>query len=385
MRKEFLLPFFVVVLTGCSALNIDPQAQCAPGAGYSGPSPRAAVTADSLPRDRLDTHKSMPSGLVRTLDAEFKEMFPLLEGATAASVSIWSPEHGYWSNTVDMDPGRTNRFWAASISKMVVGTIILEMVEEGRIDLSTPVSNWLPSYRDAHLITVEQLLNHTSGIFSFDTDKKQQGNNAYQSPEELLATATRHPLNFCPGTNWYYSNTGYVMLGLIAEAVDGQSLSEIIDHRIAKPLKLDSFALVTPGDAPDSLVQTANTGGADVKGIATLFGAGGIATNSEDLLTFLHSYLTGDVISDTSLALAFSKLYPMFGGPMSYGLGIMTIDVSEPGNATVWLGHSGGSPDVKAIAYYDVKRATYITVMVNKQAPAEALANRLLKVLDRAK
>lgn len=384
MRKQLLLPFFLVILTGCSTLNMDQPAACAPNGNYVGPQQRASIGLEMLPNDRLDFGKNMPVRLVQALNSEFEAVLPLMEGITAASVSIWSPKHGYWTVDAGLKPGQTDRFWAASIGKMATAAIILEMVEEGRIDLSAPISTWLPHYRDANIITVSHLLNHTSGVFSFNADEAQQHKGGYQTPEKLLETTARHPLQFCPGTNWHYSNTGYVMLGLIAEAIDGQSLDEIIKRRISTPLKLNSFRLVQPTDAPNSFVQTANADGADVPGIATIFGAGALASDSDDLLVFLHAYLTGRIISKNSLELAFTDLYPMFGGPMSYGLGVMRVDVPDPEKPTVWLGHSGGSPDVKAIAYYDVARDVYITVMLNNQAPAEALANKLLKVLDAA-
>lgn len=382
MRKEFLLPIFAALIAGCSTLGVDQQAICSTANDYAGPTPTLAIAANLLPTDQLNTTKRVNAALANKLETAFRDTIPLLNGATAASVSIWSPKHGYWSSQTGITPGNSERFWTASVGKLVVSSIILQMVEENRLDLNAQVSNWLPTYPHAGRITVKQLLNHTGGVFSFNADATQQNRSDYQRPEELLKTAAERDLQFCPGTNWAYSNTGYVMLGLIAEAVDGQSLGEIVEQRIAKPLGLETLRLIKPTDSANSFVQTANSDGATVAAIATIFGAGAFASESEDLLKFLHAYLTGRIVSNSSLERAFGEMYPMFGGPMHYGLGVMSVEVPEPGNETVWLGHSGGSPDGKALVYYDTRREVYFAVMINKHAPAEALANRLLKLLD---
>src|SRR5262245_50277019 len=132
---------------------------------------------------------------------------------------------------VRMEPN--DRFRAGSITKSFVSTVVLELVGEGKLALSDTVERRLPGLvPNGDHITVRQLLNHTSGLYNYTDDPDllraltNLSSDRVFKPEELLAMATSHPPLFKPGARWSYSNTNYIVLGLIVEAVTGKPLEQ---------------------------------------------------------------------------------------------------------------------------------------------------------------
>ena len=137
-----------------------------------------------------------------------------------------------------------DRFRIGSLTKTFTATVVLQLAGEGRLGLDDTVERWLPGLvPGGERITVRQLLNHTSGLFNYTDDEQVlegmlSDRRRAWSPRELVAIGTAHPPTFAPGTRWAYSNTGYIVLGLIAEAVDGRPLATQLETRIFTPLKL---------------------------------------------------------------------------------------------------------------------------------------------------
>jgi D-alanyl-D-alanine carboxypeptidase len=352
-------------------------ATCEANLPYEGPPPAGALDADLFPRADFNA-TPMPQALSGPLRDRFAELLPLT-GATAGSIAIWHPEAGRWSSRIGAGEAP---FWWASVGKLFTAAVTWQLIESGELGLEDTVDRWLPEFDGAGLVTVDQLLTHTSGVFSFNADKKFRARDGYTAPRELLRIAERHRFDFCPGTNWYYSNTGYVMLGLIAEAVTGESLATLVDRRIARPLGLGSVRLAGAGDPADSFMHGDAELAPGIEGIATVYAAGGVLADAGDMVSFLHALLSGEVISLESRDEAFARRYPMFGQAESYGRGVMVIPVPDPEFTTSWIGHSGGAPGAKAVLAYDTRRQAYVAVAINRQAPAEAVANNMLKTLD---
>nr|WSY57387.1 beta-lactamase family protein [Streptomyces sp. NBC_00886] len=157
------------------------------------------------------------------------------------------------SGTADLDTGRPvpadGYFRMASTSKTLVATVVLQLEAEGRLSLDDTVDKWLPGVvqgngNDGSRITVRQLLQHTSGIhddlpgYTTPTEYYQQRYDVY-GPEQLVARAMAHAPDFPPGAGWEYSNTGYVLLGMIIQKATGQPAHQEIEDRVLRPLRLD--------------------------------------------------------------------------------------------------------------------------------------------------
>jgi D-alanyl-D-alanine carboxypeptidase len=135
-----------------------------------------------------------------------------------------------------------------SNTKTWTGSAILQMVQEGKIALDDPVSKYRPDVPNGENITIEQLLNMRSGLFNYSTtfvlnDKLDKEPQRIWQPDELLAIAYPLPPSFAPGQGYQYSNTNTVLLGLIAEQIDGKPLETIFKDRLFRPLGLDGTLL----------------------------------------------------------------------------------------------------------------------------------------------
>ena len=145
----------------------------------------------------------------------------------------------------------TDRFRIGSTTKAFVATVVLQLAAERRLDLDDTVEAWLPGVvrgngHDGAAMTVRQLLQHTSGVFNYQFDPGlwaiSQGPAYLEhrfdrfTPEQLVAIAMTHPPYFAPGAGWVYSNTGYLLAGMIVERVSGLPLAEAIARRIARTM-----------------------------------------------------------------------------------------------------------------------------------------------------
>jgi D-alanyl-D-alanine carboxypeptidase len=151
-----------------------------------------------------------------------------------------------------------DRFRVGSNTKTFVATVVLQLAGEGRLALEDTVERWLPGLvPGGGAITVRQLLNHTSGLPDYAPEDDDSfirqvlaDRRRKWTPQELVGIAMARPPLFAPGAAWGYSNTGYVLLGLIAEAASGRPLATELRRRIFAPLHLRGTTFATgPGIA----------------------------------------------------------------------------------------------------------------------------------------
>lgn len=195
---------------------------------------------------RLDADFS--GELQRTLDEERKRW--KIPGAAAAVIVDGEGEWAGASGKADLASGRAlthdTLFGIGSITKSFVAALLLDLAEDGVLSVDDKLSRWLPTYPRAAQITLRQLLNHTSGVPNF-TESAEFGRTllgrpfARLSPEWTLSIARGS--DFAPGDGWRYSNTGYILLGLVVEEATGASVAEQLRRRILDPLELDSLVL----------------------------------------------------------------------------------------------------------------------------------------------
>ncbi|GAA3060384.1 serine hydrolase domain-containing protein [Streptomyces roseofulvus] len=269
-----------------------------------------------------------------------------------------------WTGTAG-ERGGDDRFRVGSITKTFVATVLLQLQAEGRIDLDDPVEKWLPGVvrgngHDGRKITVRQLLNHTSGIYSYTEDpafaEKVFGPGFLQhrydtwSPRDLVGVAMTHAPEFAPGTSWRYSNTNFVLAGMVIEKVTGRPYGKAVENRIIKPLKLRSTSV--PGTratmpSPSSPAYSTLAPGAatpvhDVSELnpSLAHAAGEMISDSADLQTFYRALLKGRLLPKAEMrelttTHPVSPQYPDY----RYGLGISWQKLSC--GTEIW-GHGGG-------------------------------------------
>jgi len=181
----------------------------------------------------------------------------------------------------------TARFGIASTTKTFTATVVLQLVGEGRLTLDDSVEKRLPGrVRDGGRITIRQLLNHTSGI-------AQGMSGVLPAPDRQRALVSE------PGTTHSYSNTNYLILGLLAEELTGESLDGLVRDRIFGPLRLEessfgSASLGLPEASPPQWL------GSSIESHA-YSGAGGVVSTAGDLATFYRALLGGEVLAQAQL------------------------------------------------------------------------------------
>jgi D-alanyl-D-alanine carboxypeptidase len=223
----------------------------------------------------------------------------------------------------------TDRFRIYSIAKTFTAIVVLQLVDEGVLTLDDTVAQWLDDPAVARIpnmdtATVRQLLNHTSGIYDYadDTDSPFW-EDAFLGPnadwtkvwtiEELLAyaDADNHAAYFAPGEAYHYSNTDYLLLGMIVEQATGGSFGNELQARILDPLAMDNTFLAEGGDMPEGIVdgyqvigdQALSVTGSNLSWVWT---AGGMVSTTADLMRFAPAVYSGDMLSPESFAEMFT-------------------------------------------------------------------------------
>ncbi|MFC6090797.1 serine hydrolase domain-containing protein [Saccharothrix lopnurensis] len=274
-------------------------------------------------------------------------------------------------------------FRVGSVTKTFVATVVLQLVDEGRVRLDDPIARYVDGVPRGGEITVRQVLSHSSGLYDYAHGEGWSTNRwrgaerfRHHEPRQLLDEAFRHPSHFDPGTSWRYSNTNYVVAGALVERVTGRPYGAEVTDRIVKPLGLRHTSV--PGDRP-GLPRPHARGYTEVDGRlvdATLmnpsldWAAGEMISTAGDLNRFLDALLGGRLTSPSALA-AMRTTTPT-GSIFAYGLGLQRYDL--PCGRSVW-GHGGELIGylTYAVRSDDGRRATLSYNPLPGEVPAEAV------------
>ncbi len=247
---------------------------------------------------------------------------------------------------------RDGQIRIGSNTKTFTAVVVLQLVGEGKVDLDADVDTYLPGLVrgdgiDGRHITVRQLLQHTSGLPEYGTHiRDDEMVHRYFEARDLVDIALRHKAEFAPGKKWSYSNTNYVLAGLIAQKVTGRPLAEEIDRRIVRPLGLRHTYFPAPGDKtirePHPRGYHRLTTEEPLRDFTEIDpsagGAAGqmISTNS-DVNRFFTALLDGELLPAAQLA-QMRTTVPVGNTGAGYGLGLMSRPLTCGG---VYWGHGG--------------------------------------------
>ncbi|WP_034214499.1 serine hydrolase domain-containing protein [Actinoplanes subtropicus] len=305
------------------------------------------------------------------------------------------------SGVANLDTGapvpRNGYFRMGSDTKTFVSVVLLQLVGERRLSLDDPVQRWLPGVvsgngNDGAKVTVRELLQHTSGIANYTGDLTALGSPAayyahrfdHYDPADLVALAMKHPPLFAPGTSWSYSNTNYILAGMIIQKVTGHSWAREVHDRVLAPLHLSQTYV--PGDNPtlrDPHAEGYNQfapGGPLID--TTLFNptaadaAGSMVSTPSDLARFWQALQTGRLLRPAQMAQMHDTVpAPGLADPFPgarYGLGIMWIDDSCGG----YWSHAGDVPGMSTLNAVspDGRRVVVLSLTTELADPAGELA-----------
>ncbi len=236
----------------------------------------------------------------------------------------------YGMSNVELSVPVTDKtvFEIGSISKQFSSVAVMLLVQEGKLDLDAKIHKYLPYLPGEWLgVTVRQLLNHTSGIPDYEEIRSYDVYRFRMTPEEVIKIAHSRPLDFVPGTGWYYSNTGYFLLSMIIERVEGRSLGKVMDSRIFKPLGMDDTRMADPekivknraaGYWIDKVGRLINRNPTET---SSTLGAGGLLTSVYDLAKWDKMLYENEFLSAESKSTMWKPTILPNGENTWYGLG----------------------------------------------------------------
>jgi D-alanyl-D-alanine carboxypeptidase len=271
----------------------------------------------------------------------------------------------------------SDRFRVGSVTKTFVATAILELAGDGKLSLDDSVERWLPGeVPDGGAITVRQLLTMTSGIFDYLNDgddtvlRRELADPGMRwTPSDLVAIATAHAPRFAPGTGWSYSNTGYILLGQIAERASGQPIDDLLRDRVFAPAGLRATSFETGPRIHGVHAHGYDTlTGKRLRDVSVLdqtwaWSAGAIVSNADDLARFYRALLGGRLLRPDLLA-TMETTVPMGGpgaGGFAYGAGIFTMPMPC---GPAW-GHTGSTPGYMTNVLDSRDGARQVVLLIN--------------------
>jgi D-alanyl-D-alanine carboxypeptidase len=278
---------------------------------------------------------------------------------------------------------------SGSVGKTYAAALALQLVKEGKINLDDKMEKylggetWFSRLPNARQIIVRQLMNHTSGLVryefkdQFTKDLTAQPDKVWR-PEELLAYLLEEKPPFEPGKGWDYSDTNYIVLGMIIEKVTGKRFYDLVEKRILKPLKLKN---TVPSDSRQirGLIQGYAGQGNPFGGKDAVlengkfiinpqfeWTGGGYASTTEDLARWAKAMYEGKAFDASLLPQMLEGVSaPMLGKETRYGLGV----IIRPTQAGIAYGHSGFFPGYLTEMMYFPEQKTALAVQFNTSAP----------------
>jgi D-alanyl-D-alanine carboxypeptidase len=309
-------------------------------------------------------------------------------GAPSASIAIvqdgrltYAKGYGAARLNPTMAPTAASRYAIDSLSKEFTAAAILLLAEQGKLSLDDPIGKWIPGLTAPAAVTLRQLLTHTSGIRDFwpqdfVTPEMTQPTTAPAIIDEWL----RRPLDFEPGTDWQYSNTGYVVAAAVVEKVSGVPLFEFLRRHVFEPLHMTrvmdySSRPLGTGDAQGyTRYGLGPVIPAPKEGAGWLFGAAGLAMQPTDLALWDLSLMNRSLLSAASYEAELQPVILKNGRVHDYGLG---LDV-ESVHGRSRLGHSGaGSGFLADNRVWPQERSAIVVLTNNDWAEPGDLSDRI--------
>ncbi|MEB3212173.1 MAG: serine hydrolase [Leptolyngbyaceae bacterium] len=345
------------------------------------------LSADDFIFGDAQLAKTLQSNLDRTL-----EDYPQ---ATGLSATVYAPDGTVWlgfagiANRDTQTPiNKNSLFGAGSITKPIVATTVLQIQEEGKLNLNDTLSQWLPDFAskipNGDSITIRQLLGHTSGIRDYTTepalierffsDPTSLGQN--YTTEELLAYIEGKPALSKPGTEFSYSNSNYVLLGEIIEQATGTSLATQLQQRIFEPLGMKDTVFapqerVNPRTLTHSYDDVDGDGQLDDlnEGLSWTGAAGGVVSTATDIAKFSQALFQGELLAPNTLQkmIKDNSDIPLFSDLKSYRYGLGVESGRQPGVGRFW-GHDGATVGWQSDMVYLPDRQISAVVLASASA-----------------
>ena len=308
--------------------------------------------------------------------------FALADGTSFGLATGWS------DRTAKARMSPRDRMLQGSVGKTYVAAVALQLAYEKKLELDSPIEKylgkeaWFAKLPNARDITVRMLMNHTSGLVRYEFSERftkdlSAAPDRVWKPEELIAYIFESPAPFAAGKGWTYSDTNYIVLGLIIEKVTGSRYYDLAKTRLLEPLKLretvPSDSRVIPGLIQGYAGSPNPFGGTDemiVKGKFAInpqfeWCGGGMASTAEDLARWAKAMYEGKAFDRSMLPQMLEGVPARLGPDAKYGLGV----IIRPTKHGISYGHSGFFPGYITEMMYFPDHRLAIAIQVNTSVP----------------
>lgn len=289
------------------------------------------------------------------------------------SAAVYIPSKGSWNGTSGFSHGHVQiapgmKFAIASNTKTFISVLMLKLQEMNILSLNDSLHKWIPSFQHVDSnITIRQLLNHTSGLFNYTTypgfgNAMASDTGRFWTPEELL-TNFMNPPYFNPGEGFQYSNTNYILAGMIIKAATGNSVSSKLRELVLNPANLNDTYLPHEESIPAPIAHGWQSG-FEIKypstsGWSSAWTSGAMFSTAENMVRFYRELFDIQIINQSSLKqmLTFPQ-QPIGIYALGIGLGLF-------GGRQMFF-HGGGIAGYTSITVIDTTKKFIISVLVNQ-------------------
>jgi D-alanyl-D-alanine carboxypeptidase len=346
---------------------------------------------------RVSAQASLSPAVRGTIDSAAREILTRT-GAPSASIAVVRDGQIAYANAYGqarLDPPTpatiAMRYSIGSVSKQFTATAILLLAERHKLSLDDKIGRWLPDVTRANEITIRQVLSMTSGVQDYwPQDYVMPPMLQPTTAQNIVANWAHKPLDFTPGTKWQYSNTNYVIAGLIVEKASGMPLVEFLQKEIFTPLHMESVVITDdqalgPSD-PQRYMRYAlgPPRVAPKEGRGWLFAAGELAMTATDLARWDISVILEKILAPASYAAQQTSVLLKDGTSTGYGFGVNV----GTANGHRMISHNGevsGFTTQNSIFPDDRDAIVVVTNLDATSAPgqiATAIANALFSATD---
>lgn len=271
-----------------------------------------------------------------------------------------------------------------SITKQFTSATVMSLVEDGLVRLDAPVTEYLPGFPGLAGVTIDELLSHTSGVKNYTTMTtwwEQLGQE--MTPASLASFFVDAPLDFQPGSRFAYSNSGYVLLGMVIEAVTGRPYGGVLNERILVPTRLDRTlycddARLVPDRARGYQVVDGDFRNAPYVSISQAYSAGGICSTALDLARWTRALALGTVVDGHSYEAMSTPKTLRDGSRIEYGYGLAVGYLEGRHRVT----HIGGMLGFTGqLSLYDEDGLTVVVLTNTEGANAAKIESDIARVV----
>lgn len=309
-----------------------------------------------------------------------------------AIVGVWGPDGDYVrpfgvADNTTQAPMQTDSYMRiGSLTKTFTITALLQLVDQGKLDLDDPIAKYIPGVPSGDVITLRLLAQMQSGLVTYDGVPEFEAAFIADpqrtfTPTQLLSYALDKPLQFPPGTKYDYCNTNTVLLGLVVEKVSGRSLADYVSEHILVPLKLTHTSIPTTSAFPDPHPQgyTVIDGAERVTtdwNPSWAWSNGNMISTMDDMRIWARTLSSGELLSEGMRHERFSSALPM-SETAKYGVGAF--------DTNGWIGHSGITPGYETVVVGLPEEQTTLVIFANTDVPHDvgtALARAITEIVS---